>query len=212
MNTKLWDVDYLIRKEFMYVPKHEIRKVTDVMVSTGGADPEGITEKLMKGVCPEFQDTKFHFIVGALNPRIDAINAFATSNIVLHINEKNMSGLMTSCGIAISAAGSALYELCACGTPTITYTFAGNQLRAAKEFEYQGLMINVGDYRNNEGFVQSITAKLKELIDHPEKRQQLSPRMQQIIDGRGAERLTSEIWNHIIHEALEAVKDENALH
>ncbi|MCR5796546.1 MAG: hypothetical protein K6G63_01315 [Eubacterium sp.] len=39
---------------------------------------------------------------------------------------------MQKCDIAISAAGSTLYELCACGVPTITYTTADNQIKAEK--------------------------------------------------------------------------------
>lgn len=37
--------------------------------------------------------------------------------------------LMQKADIAISAGGFTLYELCACGTPTITYCMADNQMR-----------------------------------------------------------------------------------
>lgn len=40
---------------------------------------------------------------------------------------KKMSELMQQCDMAVSAAGSTLYELCACGMPTITYVLADNQ-------------------------------------------------------------------------------------
>lgn len=72
-----------LRGEFQNMPKHDIRKVADIIVSAGRTNPEGISEKLMKGVCPEFPNIKFHFVVGALNPRIDAIRQNAAPNVVL---------------------------------------------------------------------------------------------------------------------------------
>ncbi len=114
-------------------------------------------------------------------------------NIVLHINEQNMSGLMQKCDVAISAAGSTLYELCACGTPTITYTLADNQLIAAEEFQNRGLMVNAGDCRNNDIFIDKIVEILRDLIDDKYKRQQMSFCMQLLIDGRGAQRLVDEL-------------------
>ena len=72
------------------------------MISAGGADPGGITEKLMIGVCSKMPAVEFHFVVGALNPRIEKIEALAKDNITLHINEQNMSGLMQKCDVYIS--------------------------------------------------------------------------------------------------------------
>ncbi len=241
LNVTLWDVDYLInynifgtmldygayekigtqlflgpryaplRSEFQDIPKHFIKPVSDIMVSAGGSDPQGIMEKLMDGMCPLWPDMRFHFIVGSLNPRLEKIKKMAINNIVLHINERNMSRLMRSCDIAISAAGSTLYELCACGTPTITYTIADNQLMAADEFEQQGVMISAGDFRENEHFIKGLEKKLRFLIDNIDKRQELSGRMQSLVDGRGADRLTTALINHMTEEALKAIRDEDSL-
>ncbi len=219
LNAEVWDVDYLInynifgtvidysgynnsrvslllgpkfaplRPEFVNAPKHIIKPVTDVMVSAGGSDPEKITEKIMESICSKYMDICFHFIVGALNPRLDKIKSLVKPNMNLHINEQNMSGLMHKCDIAISAAGSTLYELCACGTPTITYTLADNQLLAAEEFERQGLMINAGDCRKNVKFIKNVANRLEKLIVSAEKRIGLSERMQSLVDGYGAERI-----------------------
>ena len=201
-----------LRDEFKDIAKHEIDDVKDVMISAGGADPEGITEKMIESVCDELPEVSFHFIVGELNPRLEKIRTLANehSNVILHINEKNMSALMKSCDIAVSAAGSTLYELCACGTPTITYTLADNQIVAAEEFERQGIMISAGDCRENIGFVHSLTGQLHNLIADKQKRSQLSARMQALVDGCGTERLINIIWRSIVSDALEAVEDQNA--
>ncbi len=60
------------------------------MISAGGSDPE----ELMSGICPHWPEIQFHFIVRALNLILAKIKEYVKDNIILHINEKNMSGLM----------------------------------------------------------------------------------------------------------------------
>ena len=179
-----------LRDEFKERPQHRIRKkVRDVLVSAGGSDPEQMTEKLIREVCPSYKDTHFHFVVGAMNPRINEITKLEDGNIVLHINEKNMSTLMQSCDIAISASGSTLYELCACGTPTITFTLADNQLDAAKQFKAKGIAVYAGDSRNNRSLCREIDTYLRGLMENEDERRRFSGKMQKLVDGYGAEKI-----------------------
>ena len=179
-----------LRSEFKGMPKRKVKEtVTDVLVSAGGADPEKITEKIMQGICPGQKDIKFHFVVGALNPRINDIKKLQDDNIILHINEKNMSALMNSCDIAISAAGTTLYELCATGLPTITYTLADNQLLPAKAFEEQRIMISAGDCRDNSSFIDDLKSAVGKLANNHQLRRQCALNMQELVDGNGADRI-----------------------
>ena len=221
LNTKCWNVDYIInynifaevfdytrysgtktklllnpqyaplRNEFRNCPKHKTEAVSEIMVSAGGADPEHITERIISGICHEMKDIVFHFIVGALNPRMADIKALKEDqdNIILHINEKHMSDLMKKCDLSISAAGTTLYELCATGIPTITYTLANNQLPAAEQFEKQGIMLNAGDCREDKGFIDRVKMNIEKLTGDFELRKRLSEKMQHLVDGHGAERI-----------------------
>ena len=181
-----------LRNEFKCLPKRIINiDVTDVMVSAGGADPEAITEKMISSICSSWEDITFHFIVGALNPRLELIIKLAEKkdNVLIHINETNMVNLMTSCDLAISAAGSTLYELCACGTPTITYTLADNQVHAIEQFKSQGIMLRAGDCRNNESFIEQVEKCLQQMICDLPLREEQSAKMQSLVDGNGAQRI-----------------------
>lgn len=73
----------------------------------------------------------------------------AYSNVFIHQNVLNMAEIMTMCDIAVSACGSTMYELCACGLPIITYSVADNQLQGVKKFEESGIAVNCGNFRNN---------------------------------------------------------------
>lgn len=179
-----------LREEFKKIPPHEIKSdVTDILVSAGGADPEGITERVMTEICQKHSQMMFHFVVGALNPRIERIQCSKPSNVILHINEKYMSKLMEKCDVAISAAGTTLYELCATGIPTITYTLADNQLAAAEQFYEKGIMLNAGDCRTDARFILRLESLFCRIIEDVSYRQILSTKMQSFVDGNGAERI-----------------------
>lgn len=183
-----------LRKEFINMPKHEIKKeVTDILVSAGGADPENVTEQIMEEVCVHWEKIKFHFVIGAFNPRMDELKKRIKKNIIFHVNETHMSGLMRKCDMAVSAAGSTLYELCACGTPTVAYTLADNQQMAAEKFAREGVMLYAGDCRNNEKFVTSLMEGMERLIRSQEIREKASDMMQSLLDGNGAKRIAREL-------------------
>ncbi len=206
-----------LRTEFEGLKKHEIKeKVSDVLVSVGGADPEGVTEKIISSVCSSYEGIRFHIVVGALNSGIEKIKAMAAGslsenqfaqsarhyftgdgqsagNIILHINETHMSKLMMSCDAALAAAGSTLYELCACGVPTVTFGLADNQLTAIEEFGHRELMISAGDCRENSNFTFDAERALFKLINDRTMREKMSLKMQTLVDGKGADRIAEEL-------------------
>ena len=59
-----------------------------------------------------------------------------------------MAAIMKQCDFAISAAGTTLYELSAIGVPTISITFADNQLIMAETFHETDAIPYAGDLRN----------------------------------------------------------------
>lgn len=185
-----------LREEFRVSQPHVIReKISDVLISAGGSDPAMITEKIIMNVCPEFPGVNFHFVIGALNPRIESIRKLSGRNTILHVNERNMSGLMRDCDAAVSAAGSTLYELCACGTPSVTYVLADNQTDAAEMFGTLGIMINAGDCRKRDDISSVIIESLRGMNESV--RADMSAKMQRLVDGNGAGRIADVIMRVI---------------
>lgn len=181
-----------LRDEFRNLDRFPIKNiVTDILISSGGSDPHNVSEKIISCICSKFKNIRFHVLVGSLNNRLDYLKSLETDNVVLHVDEKNMCNLIHQCDIAISAAGVTLYELCACGIPTITYTLADNQLLGAQEFCKQGLMIYVGDSRDKYNFIVPLEIELSRLISDKNLRQGMSFRMQEVVDGDGANRIVN---------------------
>ncbi len=183
-----------LREEFRNLPPRETaRTVTDVFVSAGAADPARVTEQMLRELCPAFPEATFHFVVGGMNPRIGDIRALAGKNAVLHVDETRMAALMTACGAAVAAAGSTLYELCACGTPTVAYALADNQSAAVERFAEEGLMRSAGDCRGDGGFIGRLRTELAAMLADRADRERMSRAMRTLADGSGADRIAEEI-------------------
>lgn len=181
------------QKSFMRTISSDVR---DVLISTGGADTEHLTIDIVKEAALHL-DYIFHFVVGMMNPDRTTILELSESyeNIVVHENVKRMDELMLSCDIAVSAAGSTLYELCAMGTPTITYVLADNQIPAAKEFDAQGIIKNCGDIREmgNKALAKCLIEEVVSLAEDYNERKRISELMGTVVDGKGAERILESV-------------------
>lgn len=189
----------LLRKEFQNVPRRRTAaQVKHVLLSTGGADWEHVAlqcvQYLRKGPA---DGITYHVILGAMNQDMAEIERIADgcAHIVLHQNVSDMRSLMLQCDTAISAGGTTLFELCACGLPTVTYVLADNQLMNAVAFEKAGLMLYAGDIRNDSRFAEHMFEHLKTL-DYSLRRN-MSERMQALVDGNGAIRLAEAILKFI---------------
>jgi spore coat polysaccharide biosynthesis predicted glycosyltransferase SpsG len=109
-----------------------------------------------------------------------------------------MSELMLACDAAISGCGSTLYELAACGTPTIGILAADNQKMAAEKMKSLGVILFARD-------VEQIPDCIRRLSF--EKRSEMSRTGQGLVDGMGAARLAEEInmiVSNKVQNALEA--------
>ena len=182
-----------LRAEFRNVPKKEIKKkCTDILISTGGADPVHLALRMAEYISAECRNDglRYHLLIGAMNRDKSEIARIASGskNIVLHHNVSNMPELISSCDIAVSAAGSTLYEICACGVPLITYVLADNQLQGAKAFEKLGIAAFCGDARK-EDIISRIFGETDRLRSDLHARKQNNYKMQKAIDSCGSQRL-----------------------
>lgn len=185
-----------LRKEFQNLPaRRPPQKVKDILVSTGGADPLQAGGTLLRYAL-EKKDYEWHFIVGGLNTQYDRLHEKTAGkpHIHLHTQVTEIAKLMCGCDLAISAAGSTLYELCAAGTPAFCYAFADNQVPGAEVFAKEGLMVSLGDYRDGTvPFLQKLDTSLTEITQAAKKWGHISAKMQTVVDGQGAARLAEKI-------------------
>ena len=99
---------------------------------------------------------------------------------------------MQKCDVAVSAAGSTLYELCCVGVPILCYTLADNQIDMMTEFERRGFAFSIGDVRKTGLSILDIENKIGRQLNY-DTRKKMSLNGRVLIDGCGAIRLSKEL-------------------
>lgn len=188
-----------LRKEFLSSINRNINEKADnIIVTTGGSDPEHLTIELVK-IAKNINKT-FHFVIGAVNADRNLIEQEAENctNINIHINVTNISEIMHNCDVAISAAGSTLYELCATQTPTVTFVLAENQVPIAEGFSDKGIIYNCGDVRKLGANIlaEQLMKEALLLCENYDRRCLLAKEMKNVVDGYGADRILKEIFDN----------------
>lgn len=189
-----------LRKEFGE-GSYQVRDIAKkVLVTTGGADAYHVCGQYVEQMTREDRKTIFHVISGPFHSSRQELLALSEkySNIIIHENVSEMAQLMRECDIAVSAAGSTLYELCAIGVPTLYFYFVENQELPAKYFELDTQMINAGNYvQNPKATLNKLVSDTRRLLASYEERWRISDSMSKVTDGRGAERIAECLINYL---------------
>lgn len=179
-----------LRKVFEGVgTKHIKEKVENLLLLSGGNDEyyvlEGILSKL------DLQGFKnVTVICGRYYAEYEqmAERYAAWSNVHIYQAVDDVEKYMQQADLAVSAGGTTLYELCACGTPTISFAFVDNQLDNVKQFQKDEIIDYAGDVRYND-----VSVNVAELVErycaNKALRQERSKKMQALVDGQGARRV-----------------------
>lgn len=172
-------------------------QVEDVLISTGGTDAWNAAGKFASALLttPESTSWRIHVLTGPMHTHRNELQALAVSHPQLLLHEKvtDMAGLMRACDLAVSAAGTTLYELCAAGVPSVSFTMADNQLPCSRDMERFAGIPCAGDVRSTPDLIGRLLSLLFSLAENPQKRSALSRSMHAAIDGKGAERIAREL-------------------
>lgn len=179
-----------LRKEFCHCEAKSIKsKAESLLIMSGGSDTYGVLEKILE----KLDQTLFQrvdVICGMYYTDYESLKEKYQSykNIRLHKAVQNLDEYMKKADLAVSAGGTTLYELCAIGTPAISYSIADNQLDNVRKFEEDDIIAYAGDARK-----EDITGKLMNLIEKYREdaklRAEISRKMQKLVDGKGAGRI-----------------------
>ena len=183
-----------LRAQFTNLQPYCRDRVSNILVTTGGSDPYHFCLRLIAA----FRENSFlhlcqlHVVVGRLNEDKDKLYKLADELpfLQLHENVSDMASLMASCDLAVSAAGTTLYELCAAGVPSIGFCLADNQLTAAKAFDEAGAIPCAGDIRRScDEVLGNVMNFVTYMSENSKKRKAALETMRQLVDGKGAVRI-----------------------
>lgn len=195
-----------LRKEFQNIKPVFRKNVKNIFISTGGADKFNMTGELLEEIFEKtniekykiFNEINFHVICGGMNVNLTKLLEISDKhkNVIINKNVSNMAEIMLECEIAVSACGSTMYELCACGLPIITYSFADNQLPGIKKFDKMGMIVNCGDIRKKDLYIiDEIIKQLQHMCYNNVYRKKYVFRVKELVDGKGVANILNELIN-----------------
>ena len=185
----------LLRREFIAWKdwKREIPEVAQrVLVTLGGGDPDNHTLKaiqaLQKGDVSGLEAT---VIIGATNRHKDKLETEVTrSSIPIRLvrNAENMSKLMAWGDVAVSAAGTTVWELMFMALPSLFLIVAENQFFAARALNHFGTVVIARSWDQ-----MLFVYYLRKLLISMKLREHISALSRTVIDGFGAFRVADTI-------------------
>lgn len=204
--TVLSGLNYVpLREEFS--AREECSESKSILITTGGTDPYNITGQLLMQLTEleVFSEYAFHVIVGSMNTYKKHLYDLAQQDnrIQLHENITNMSEYMKKSRFAVSAGGTTLFELCACGTPTVCFSFADNQEKLVENMEKHNIMQFAGDARREPKLIEKICDALVTYAENKESTWGYKTRMRSLVDGEGAHRIAAYLRRSREHAAKE---------
>ena len=170
--------------------------VRRILVSFGGIDPFGLTEKSVRAFTNlKRADLRLDVVVGRNAASVAAIERLAASrpNVSVHSGLPTLAPLMAQADLAIGAGGATSWERLCLQIPTILITVADNQEAAARELHRRGLAqwLGRGDQIDEALLQSALSQRLADPVGSNPRRGA------SLVDGFGAAR----VWAAMIADA-----------
>ncbi len=197
------DTEFLVGPSYALVPAEFLNPfertyaetITRVVLTVGGADSLEIMPWLMECARRALPGVALDVIVGPFFTNRAEIERVAqrlgNSSVWSTLSLAQLRELMLRADLAISAGGQTLYQLAACGTPTITLALFDNQLNQTKLLAQRGVIEWACDWQ--EPYMERRLAAAIAKLSGASARRALGETAQRLIDGRGPTRAAAAI-------------------
>ena len=192
-----------LRRSFWNVPVQESREeIKSVVVTFGGAEPDGFTCSILKLLAKEFPDVEKNVVIGAGFSDTAKINEAADSKTYLHFSPdaNRMRDIIIGSDLALSSGGQTLFELARTGVPVIAISTADNQNENIRGWVDAGFVSYAGVVKDD-GLHNKIISCMNYLKD-VEERKKRSIIGRNLIDGLGSRKVAKEIFRRYFEENI----------
>ncbi len=179
----------LLRREFYDARRRAVVRGSGahrLLISFGSSDPSNETSKAIEAIKhANCQDPAADVVIGGTNPHRDEIVRACSGNsgLRLHVQASNMAELCLSADIGLGAGGSALWERCLLGLPSLVVITAANQAHVVHDVSATNAIINCG--WNYEVTSESLAASLSALQSDRQRIAQMSKACFDLMGERG---------------------------
>lgn len=185
----------LLRDEFRKLReqvKPRTGAVNRILVFFGGVDADNYTGQAIEALSGiDVHGIHVDVVVGAQHPCCEQIKAACVQHgFICHVQTNKMADLMAVADLAIGAGGSATWERCCLGLPTLVFCTAHNQQKQLVDAAREGLLYapEVGA-----GLLQAIQNHTCALIENANLRELISRNCMQAVNGRGVMRVITSL-------------------
>lgn len=198
-SVRLLGSDYMpLRQEYMSVRDRVVGDTKEILVVTGGSDELHFMLNTVSAVlaADDLSSMHFTFVCGRFNTDIDELMRLGdkADNISIYPSLPTLKESMENADILVSAGGTTLYEMAATGLPGIIFRMADNQKNNVDAFAKMELIVDAGDIRYNFSYDELLNM-IRELARDRAMRNEMSDRLKNLVDGRGAERIVKGLFD-----------------
>jgi UDP-2,4-diacetamido-2,4,6-trideoxy-beta-L-altropyranose hydrolase len=186
----------LLRREFR-VERAAMRErdgvVRRILVAFGSSDESGETIKALAALRSLRRiGVAIDVVAGATNPRRDDVRSLcaALENCTYHEQVDYIARLIGAADLGLGAGGSAMWERCVLGLPSLTAVTAANQLHTAVATSAAGAIVLLGEA--NAVTADAIAEAVVNAIDHPSTNREITKCALNLVPSAGgADRLAA---------------------
>lgn len=173
----------LLRQEFRKVQPITIReKAKRIFICFGGSDLQNFTPFAVRAL-QEIPGVCLTVVLGAYTA-CDTEDALMNANVEVIKSPPSLCDVMVRCDIAVTAAGSMVYELASLGLPAIVITQADNQNLIAKYLQRNKMMRWVGSW--SDANPELLRQETISLLNDPIRRKTEAQLLTQKVNRNGA--------------------------
>ena len=169
-NTRLLlGTDYFIMDGGRQKSEHREDSGFSVVISFGGSDPSGLTEKVVDVLKNTTWDGINYTVV--LGPGFDSgsylkrVGKRLADNIIVADNPDDLIGYFSDCDLVICAGGRTLYELNTIGVPAFAVATNGYEARVIEAFKKRGAVIEGMSSWRRDDFTRRLRIAIKKVKD-----------------------------------------------
>lgn len=172
-----------------------------ILVFLSGADLHDVTSRAVRALAG--RPNAVDIVVGAAYPHTAGLRDLVADDpfMRLHVNTPRMADLMAEADLAIGAVGSATWERCTLGLPTIAITLADNQVVIERALVQAGAAVAIGWH--HDVTAADISRAVDELVADPVRVAAMARAAARVTDGLGTGRVVAAIESAVVERAEE---------
>lgn len=175
------------------------RTISAILITFGGFDNDNMAGAAIDGVRAALGvSVTIHVVLASQAPHLAMLRARAADDpqLYLHVDTKEMAGLMADSDLAIGAAGTTSWERACLGLPSLISVAAENQRATAIALAESGCAMVLPE----DGLLRdTIRQAVATLSDNPGVRRLMSAAAMRTVDGRGIRRITDNLAPRRLH-------------